>query len=33
VDERARSLGGIIDIITVVNEGIKVCINMPLQDS
>ena len=33
VDERARSLGGIIDIITVVNEGVKVCINMPLQDS
>ena len=32
-DERARSLGGIIDIITVVNEGINICVNIPLQDS
>jgi signal transduction histidine kinase len=32
VDERARSLGGIVDISTVVDEGVKVCVRIPLQD-
>ena len=33
VDERARSLGGLVDISTVINKGVKVCVKIPLQDS
>ncbi len=32
VDERARSLGGIVDINTVVDEGVKVRVRIPLQE-
>ena len=33
VDERARSLGGIVDISTVIDEGVKVYVSIPLQAS
>jgi len=33
VDERARSLGGIVDIRTVIDEGVKVYVRIPLQAS
>jgi signal transduction histidine kinase len=33
VDERARSLGGIVDIRTVIGEGVKVYVRIPLQAS
>ena len=32
VDERARSLGGTVDISTVVNVGVKVCVLIPLHN-
>ncbi len=32
VDERARSLGGIVDISTAVTEGVRVNVRIPLQD-
>jgi len=32
VDERARSLGGIVDISTVLGEGVTVSVHIPLQD-
>ena len=30
VDERARSLGGVVDINTAIGEGVRVCVSMPL---
>ena len=33
VDERARSLGGIVDITTVADEGVKIYVRIPLQAS
>ena len=32
VDERARSLGGYVDIKTDINKGVNVCIQIPLQE-
>ncbi|MDC9719224.1 MAG: CHASE domain-containing protein [Gammaproteobacteria bacterium] len=31
LDERARSLGGTVDINTVIGEGVQVCVRIPLQ--
>ena len=33
VDERARSLGGIVDIRTVIDEGVKIYVRIPLKAS
>ena len=30
VDERARSLGGVVDINTAIGKGVRVCVSMPL---
>jgi len=30
VDERARSLGGVVDINTAIGKGVSVCVSMPL---